>query len=163
DRVEKVYREADSYAEKADVVRLVALYLEGGTYGDANDMECLKSFDALHENGVSFYAGLEDNKTTWKWNFYTCNALIGAAPKNEVIEHCLKNIKTKTEGGHILERTGPALLSEGIKKALDGPNKERILVLPCSYIYPLPFSENAGRLAKEHVLSHYVEPETLAV
>jgi hypothetical protein len=161
--VEQVYAEADTYAEKADVARLVALFLKGGVYGDANDMECLRSFRQLHRNGVTFYAGLEDNKTTWKWNFYLCNALMGAAPKHEVIEHCLLNLKPLSSGEHILERTGPVVLSEGCKKALDGKNKDGILVLPCSYIYPLPFSEDAGKLSREYVHSNYVEPETLAI
>lgn len=160
---ERVYHEADTFAENADVVRLIVLFLDGGVYSDANDLECLKSFDDLHENGISFYACLEDNKKSWKWIFYACNALIGAAPRHEIIEYCLRNIKPKSQGNKITERTGPVLLSEGCKKALLGKNSESILILPCSYVYPLPFSEDACKLSREYVHSHYVEPETLAV
>jgi mannosyltransferase OCH1-like enzyme len=168
---------AKSWAEAVDIWRLEILYNEGGIYSDV-DVVSFRSFNELIASGATFFAGQETNKLYTKKSqpLYLCNALMGAAKGSSVIKDCIDNITPRSRSKFpsnprkdILTRTGPILLSNACREALKGPEKDKILVLPCSYIYPLPWymgvkeDYKKEKLTQEVIRNNYIDPETLTV
>ncbi len=94
------------WAYAADYVRLYALYHEGGIYLDT-DVMVYKSFDNLLDNKV--FIGKEDALSQLplecRWANYLSSHCMGAEPKSEFIEDCLRYF----EGRHFVLSTDEAL------------------------------------------------------
>ena len=58
----RAFDEAKNYGEKSDILRYEIIERFGGLYADT-DMECVASFDSLHDSGVQFYAGWSNTGT----------------------------------------------------------------------------------------------------
>jgi hypothetical protein len=78
-----------------------------------------------------------------------------------VIKYCIENLKSKKEAPEvgIIKRTGPGLISLACQSVLRS-GQELVLILPSSYIYPLPWKQRATN--EEEVLN-YVSPDSLAI
>jgi len=154
-----VFEQAESWAEKADVLRLDILYQFGGIYSDV-DVLCLRSFHDLIVQGVTFFSSFELNYTSRHYGkaFYVGTAVMGASKGSSLMKSCLKLCQTQLEapGIGILKRTGPCLISRVCEIALR-EEEENILILPCSYLYPFPW-ENRNEKSQE-----FIAPESLAI
>lgn len=159
---------ADSWAEKADILRYEILYQEGGIYADV-DFICLKSFNDLIGNQLTFFTGQEINRigSRDKIPLYVANGLMGAEKGSKIIAQCMENIKTQDEAPNdpVFYRTGPVLLTRVCHDAISKGEGENLLVLPCSYFYPFPHFNNLShlRLSPEQIKNSYIRPESMAV
>lgn len=140
-RTQVAFKIAKTWAEKADLLRLEVLYQFGGIYSDT-DVICLNFFHDLLVQDITFFSCFELNYINQYYGeaFYIGTAVMGAAKGCLVIKHCLDRFKTHQEApdAGILRRTGPGLVSRSCKATLLDP-EENILILPCSYLYPLPY------------------------
>ncbi len=159
--------DAKSYGEQADILRYEILYQFGGLYSDV-DIICLHSFNDLISNDLTFFGGQETNHITKGWcNLHICNALIGVNKGNPILKWCIDHLETQTEDTFakgIIYRTGPLLLTTACREYLNNKN-ENILILPCSYFYPMPFIEEFGHveLTASEILLRYISTESLAI
>lgn len=167
---------AKQWAEAADIWRCQILKKFGGIYSDT-DVVCFKSYNDLIANGLSFFVCQETNRLNPWLNYdeplYVCNAVMGASKDSSVIQYCLDNMKPRSQPiipdntrKDLLHRTGPVLVSKACTASLKDPkNKDSVLVLPCSYFYPLPWSSDLKGLKMnlDEVKAKYQETESLAV
>lgn len=160
DHLRSVFEQADSWAEKADILRLDILYQWGGIYSDI-DALCLQPFHDLIVQDITFFSCFELNYASSHYGeaFYVGTAVIGAAKGSNVLKYCLVHSKTQKEAPdlNLLKRTGPGLVSKACQASFHLP-QEHILILPCSYLYPLPWklrNENdAGFIGLESLAIH---------
>lgn len=162
EKSKKNFYSAESYAEKADILRLEVLYQFGGVYSDT-DVICLRSFHDLIASDLQFFAGIEVNYVSriTKNSLHVGTAIIGAAKDSITIQYCLDHQMGLEDAPdeHILNRTGPGLCSRAaIESLLD--LKEKILLLPVSYFYPFPFERRS--LSFDAAMAHKA-PETMAI
>jgi hypothetical protein len=159
-------RNAKCWAEAADIWRYEILYQEGGIYSDT-DVVCFKSFNDLITH-TGFFAGQETNTVYDKSPLYVCNAVIGSKKGCPVMKTCMDNLVSRSKvkpnenpRATILNRTGPILLTNSVKKTLS----DETLILPCSYVYPLPYFTDLRhkKMTQQIIRSQFVEPESLAV
>ncbi len=77
------------------------------------------------------------------------------------MKFCLENLQTALDNPNegIIKRTGPGLISRACQAVLLNKN-EKILILPCSYLYPLPWKKRD--VTSESVLE-YINSESLAI
>ena len=154
-----LYEDAQNFAEKSDILRYEILFQHGGIYSDI-DVFCLKPFDDLLTSGLSFFAGQETNQGP----LYLCNAVLGSAKGHPILHFCLENIASQSMAPNqpIFSRTGQALLT---RAAVPHLQNERLLVLPCSYFYPLPFFEDLSHKTFnfQDIQKKYLAPESMAL
>lgn len=158
---------SETFAEKADILRLEILYQFGGIYSDT-DVVCFKSFHDLITNDLTFFAGLEMNyfDKTFKHPMYKPlyigTAIMGAIKGSPVIKYCLDHYRTSQEAPteNLVMRAGPGLASRACHEAFSSLEKENILILPCSYLYPLPY-ENKWIPCEE--ILNFISSESLVV
>ena len=155
----KVFEEAATFAEKSDILRLEILYQFGGIYSDT-DVLCLKSFDSLVENSLTFFSAFELNYLSSHYgrSFYVGTAVLGASKGSCLVKECLTQAKTSAEmpGVNLIKRTGPGLVSMVCEHYLKQSN-ENILILPCSFLYPLPWKQ------RNEPFYTYITNETFAI
>jgi mannosyltransferase OCH1-like enzyme len=98
----EVYELLRQPAERADILRLEVLCLDGGVYVDA-DLECLRSIDPLLD-GVSFFLGALDSGRV-------SNAIIGSVSGHPLLMRALEDLRPRSTYGPVdREGTGPLLL-----------------------------------------------------
>lgn len=154
-----VFEQAESWAEKADVLRLDILYQFGGVYSDV-DVFCLHSFHDLIVQEITFFSCFELNYTSRHYGeaFYVGTAVMGAMKGSPIMKYCLDHCKAQKEaqGVGILKRTGPGLVSKACQLGFGNP-EEHILILPCSYLYPFPWKR------RNENSKDFISPESLAI
>lgn len=161
-RIQLAFEQAETWAEKADILRLEILYKFGGIYSDA-DVICLNSFHDLIVQDVGFLSSFELNYNSKHYGeaFFIGTAVMGAAKNSAVVKYCLDHLRSSqdapTEG--IIKRTGPGLISRACRAVLSN-KEENILILPCSYLYPLPWKK---KIVNSESVVEYVSPESLAI
>ena len=166
--VKEVYEKGKLWGEKADPLRYDILYQLGGVYADT-DMICFKSFNDLISHDVHFFSGQERNKAYGKQGqiLSICTALIGATKGHPIIKFCMDHLKSDEEAPFegTLSRTGPQLLSRAGNYGLKLEDHQQVLVLPCSYFYPLPFFDDHlhARLSTQEISEHYISPESMSM
>ncbi len=159
---------ARTWAEKSDILRYEILYQQGGIYADV-DTVCLKSFNDLVSHHVECFAGQETNRIGTKGGgaLYAANGIIGVKKESPIIRHCLEHIKIQDEAPTepIGYRTGPVLFSRALHEALNSKERDNILILPCSYFYPLPYFVNLKhtKLSVQEIMSSYIYPESMTL
>lgn len=162
EHVRQAFVEGDTWAEKADVLRLELLYKFGGIYSDA-DVVCLNSFHDLIVQDIGFFSCFELNYIGKHYGqpFFVGSAVMGAAKGSHVVRRCLEDLQTAKEAPTvgIIKRTGPGLISRSCQAVL-ASGEENILILPCSSFYALPWKKK--EVDSESVLE-YVSPESLAI
>ncbi|MFS8564205.1 MAG: hypothetical protein LVR00_07855 [Rhabdochlamydiaceae bacterium] len=158
----RCFEQADTWAEKADIVRLEVLYRFGGIYSDA-DVVCLNSFEMLTRQDIGFFSCFELNYIGKHYGepFFVGSAVMGSCKESKVIKHCIDHLRSKAEAPDegIIKRTGPGLISRACQMAL-ATDCENILILPCSYFYPLPWKNRETTTSE---VLEYVSPDTLAI
>lgn len=161
-RIKRAFEQADTWAEKADILRLEVLYKFGGVYSDA-DVVCLNAFHDLIVQDIGFFSCFEFNYIGKHYGkpFFVGSAVMGSAKNGCVVKYCLDHLLTAAEAPTlgIIKRTGPGLVSQACETILSS-KEEKILILPCSYFYPLPWKKR--EVDSESVLN-YVRPESLAI
>lgn len=161
-KMKNAFEQAITWAEKTDVLRLEVLYKFGGIYSDA-DVVCVNSFQDLIVQNIGFFSCFELNYIGKHYGepFFVGSAIMGAAKNSHVLKYCLDHLQTAEEAPTvgIIKRTGPGLISRACQNALLN-NKENILILPCSYLYPLPWKK---REVTSDSVTTYLSPETLAI
>lgn len=160
DRSKRLFDEGRNWAEKSDIFRFEILYQFGGIYADT-DVVCLKSFEDLIRKNLTFFAGLESNQVKRFGRPLVGSALIGAASKSSVIKACIDFTQSIIEAPHIHQhiRSGPGPITKASYQALE-LNQEGVLILPCSYFYPLPWEK---RLATVEEIIGNIQPESYAI
>jgi mannosyltransferase OCH1-like enzyme len=155
----KVFEEGVTFAEKSDILRLEILYQFGGIYSDT-DVLCLQAFDRLVESSITFFSSFELNYSSPHYgkSFYIGTAVLGASKGSRLIKECLMRAKTAKESPNenLIKRTGPGLVSVVCEQYLKEAN-EKILILPCSFIYPLPWKK------RNESYDTFIASETLAI
>ena len=161
-KVQLAFSQAVTWAEKADILRLELLYKFGGIYSDA-DVVCTNSFQDLIVQDVGFFSAFELNYIGKHYGepFFIGSAVMGAAKNSHVVKYCLDNLQTEEEAPTvgIIKRTGPGLISRACQAVLAN-QKENILILPCSYLYPLPWKL---RDVTSETVADFLSSETLAI
>jgi hypothetical protein len=65
----------------------------------------------------------------------------------------------------LMYRTGPVLFTKACRQCLKSQDQGKVLILPCSYFYPLPYFLNLAhkRMGLQEIASLYISPESMAV
>ncbi len=157
---ENFFKQGKNWAEKSDILRFEILYQFGGIYADT-DVVCLKSFDDLMNKGISFFAGFESNQIKRFGRPLIGSAIIGAVKNSPIIKRCLDYSQTSEDAPSIHQhiRSGPGPISKAAYEALEAGD-ETVLLLPCSYLYPLPWEK---RLVSLNEILENIRPETFAI
>lgn len=155
-----LYAEAQNWAEKSDILRFEILYQYGGVYADT-DAICLKPLDSLINSGLNFFACFEENKIKLLGRPLIGSAVIVSAKHHPILHRCIEYSFAKSEQPELKQhiRSGPGPLSKACYEVLEA-GEEDILILPCSYFYPLPW--NKRLLNFEQILEN-IRPESFAV
>jgi mannosyltransferase OCH1-like enzyme len=166
-RSKLVYESAIYFAEQSDVIRLEILNRFGGVYIDT-DAICLKSInDLISSPSITFFIGQEKNYLVNDKALGVNGALMGATKSHPIIQFCLENMIALVEAPweSILTRTGPLLITKACSHFINEGHEKEILVLPCSYFYPLPFyNENVPKkITAEEIKNQYIAKESIAV
>jgi tetratricopeptide (TPR) repeat protein len=127
--VSTAFRRATQRAQKADLLRLAVLSVEGGLYADADD-RCLASFDDLLAPGTNFVAYQEDYGTLG-------NNVLACTPRHPAIVRALfLAVEAVNRGDNDLLwlSTGPGLLSRAVAQTLSGVPPRRTMLLDRAHI-----------------------------
>ena len=157
----ELFESATNFGEKADIFRYEILYRHGGLYADT-DVECLRSFDALHQL-CDFYIGLDTLEPKFR-SPRLSNALLASIPGHPMLEFCLKSMSgegSREDHDLIQKRTGPGLVTRAFFKICDDIRYKNV-ALPSSYFYPLPAPERNGMLGGA-IKDAWVQNESFAI
>ena len=112
-------------AQKAGLIRLEALYRDGGIYLDS-DVKVFRSLDPLRM--CDGFAGWEDETTV-------PDAVLGFRAGHPAVEAMLAKARACIEGGGDAWHSGPGVTTETL------PNRPDVLVLPPGALYPFHYLE----------------------
>ncbi len=142
---QKLFDEAEDYAQQANIVRYEVLYRYGGVYVDM-DFACFAPLDHLHY-AYDFYVGIS-NEPVLVLN----NAIVASKPRHFLMKACVFEKPV-----FWTKRLGPHYLTHQFFTTVNSQTRG-VIALPCSYFYPLPFPvpENAAPLA-------FQKPESLGM
>ena len=141
-----------TWAEKANIFRYEIIERFGGVYIDT-DFECIQPLDILHIV-YEFYAGI----TTINRPSIINNAFIGARPNHPILQECIANIGKKNYGTKQTEKNGTFYFSNMlIELCKNNPcfDLNAIILLPPSYLYPLPEKKDPINAATYLILSSF--------
>lgn len=157
---ENFFKKGKNWAEKSDILRFEILYQFGGIYSDT-DVICLNSFENLVATGITFFAGFESNVVKRFGRPLIGSAIIGAEKNSPIMKRCIDFSQTAEDAPTIHQhiRSGPGPITKASYEALEA-GKTNILLLPCSYLYPLPWEK---RLATLKEVIENIRPESLAI
>jgi FkbM family methyltransferase len=127
-RLVKYLTDARSGAQRADLIRLDALYTYGGVYLDS-DVRVLQPFDHLAK-AFDFFIASEDGRNL-------TNAVIGAVPRHPAIEAIISFLEDNEPDWSLPpnQTTGPVLFSRLLRWRSD------VNVLPRETFYPHNWNE----------------------
>ena len=132
-RNQRLFDQAATPAEKADIARYELLSRFGGVYLDT-DFECLRNIEELLP-GVDVFAATEDGQ------WINC-AIIGSVAGHPLMERMIEEIAQITVRHPDLpinERTGPKRLTAVVEDLV--LNGTLVTVFPAKWFYPYHFSE----------------------
>jgi len=137
----ELYEKLPTPVLKADMIRIVILWVHGGIYADL-DMECVQPFDDLLE-GQSMVVGREDPRSS-----SIGNAIVAATPNHPFMEYILDKWRKTLldcvfrDGLGVVACTGPSMYTTEIRRWNATPGLEpwqHITIMDPEYFYPLPF------------------------
>lgn len=121
----KIYRSYEKPVQRADIFRVMIIYLKGGFYMDI-DMFCLKSLDELCDHDIVLgiekkLTPIEINPLNHAHSIRIASYMFGSKPKHSFWIDFLNDAKTKAtynieNENDILEITGPGLLTNVFHK-----------------------------------------------
>jgi inositol phosphorylceramide mannosyltransferase catalytic subunit len=130
-------------AERSDILRLEALWREGGVYLDT-DFECRRSIEPLIAGADFFAAYLKPGRVN--------NAVIGAVPGHPILDRALAELAPRTKHGYDKEAAGPLYLDRLLK---DYPE---VLIFPPAVFYPATPAERDRAVAVHHAARSWKGP-----
>ena len=151
---------ASNYAQQADILRLDLLLAVGGLYADL-DFQPFLPFDSLHGlPAVRLYCGMANTGTV-----ELGNAIIAAAPGHPLVLAALQSLEVATDADtarSIIERTGPGHWTRCVMQWMEERGGERaeedgVLVLPPSFLFPLPNSLRSLQVEEERLMFRRAE------
>jgi FkbM family methyltransferase len=127
-RLAKYRGRASTGAQRADLIRLDAVFVYGGVYLDS-DFRVLRPFDDLIKH-YDFFMGNEDGR-------YLTNALIGAAPRHPALDAAIAFLEENEPDWSLPpnETTGPVLFANLLRWRSD------VNILPRETFYPYNWNE----------------------
>lgn len=134
-RCTAIYERLRDPVERCDLLRLEAVWREGGVYVDC-DFESLKPIDELLEGRDFFLAYIGPNRVN--------HALMGATPGHEILDRALTEVQPRAFHGYDKAATGPAFFNRILE---DYP---RVEIYPAAYFYPSSDEERAEAYAIHH-------------
>lgn len=153
------YDQAETWVEKADILRYELLNLFGGIYVDI-DMLCLNpGFFHFAHQFYSFYIGIEPLEYG---PMSCCNALIAATPQHPMLKAFIHSLQTSIQqlpNHSAVERTGPKFISKIIASEFhllkDG------MIFPPTFFYPIQRGDLGELLISDK--ERFLHPETMAL
>lgn len=127
-----------NWAAMSDLMRLLAVYLEGGVYMDT-DVEVVKPLDDLR--GLSAFFGIETEEPVVN------SAVIGAEQGHPFLLECVRALLRRCDGNQPANVSGPLLVTRVLKRAGLAANSEApqrigaVTVFPRRYFYPFSYRE----------------------
>ncbi len=125
------------FANASNLVRLHALYSEGGIYFDT-DIEVIRRFDSFLNDEC--FLGFQTDKTYQNW---INNAVIGSIPKNQFIKRLYDSLLHNFDGTESASLSSPKLTTTVLKKmGLNNYGMQNIgtvKIYPKEYFYPYPW------------------------
>jgi len=120
-------------AQKAGLIRLEALYRDGGVYTDS-DVEPVRSFESLLQ--CQAFAAWEDSTTV-------PDAVLGARPQHPAWKVMIDKARASIEGGGDAWQSGPGVTTEIL------PGRDDVLLLSPGAFYEVHYLEKK-RLTEPH-------------
>ena len=153
-RLYSAFTDAESFAEKSDILHYEILYQFGGIYSDT-DVVCFKSFHDLITKEITFFAGIETNHFNRNFKdplykpLYIGAAIMGAIKGSPVIKYCLDHYRTSEEAPTVglVMRAGPGLASCACRAAFDPKRKRLFCYCPAAISIPY-LMKTSGLLVK---------------
>lgn len=124
-----LWARCDSGAQKAGLIRLEALWRDGGVYVDS-DVEPYRSLEPLLQ--LPGFAGWEDAKVV-------PDAVLGAEPGHPAVREMLDRAKAAVEAGRGAWDSGPGVTTAVL------PGRSDWLLLPPGSFFPYHYSERRRR------------------
>jgi hypothetical protein len=124
-------------AQMAGLLRLEALYLQGGIWVDS-DVECYRSFEPLRS--VPCFVAWEDHRTV-------PDAIIGAEAGHAAIKACLDQATRAVLAGEDPWHSGPGVLTSLL------PGRRDVLLLPPGSLYPYHWTRKEVERGLDHKTS----------
>jgi len=150
-----LYKAANSYSAKSDIIRYEVIYRFGGVYLDM-DFECLRPFDIFH-HCCDFYAGCCYNGK----RIYSTP--LGARPGHPILKACLEELSClagKSVNGNI---TGPDLFTKAFYRVINQCT-DRCVIFPPSYFFPFTPGERFSEATSNHLrVRRRIRPESFAI
>ena len=129
------------YAYKADFMRLLILYNEGGIYSDMRTV-CTNSLNKLFPSDMQFFIAKDQPLKS------LFNGFIISIPKHEILRRAIKeiinNVKARYYGKNYLSPSGPCMLG---KVAYDDIINKKF---PHTYLGKLVYDQKLGLLIKDN-------------
>jgi len=140
-QIKNLVDKCEAFSSKSNVVRLYAVYLEGGVYADM-DIDWFRNFDELLN--VNSFASPETNKTNKElglkdfhinYSKLFCNAIFGAVTKSEWVNWQIKQLSEM-----VSEKPpwGPTLMTNAVEAF---KNTNDFQEYPSTYFYPYFWNE----------------------
>ena len=145
-RCTAIYERLRDPVERCDLLRLEAVWREGGVYVDC-DFESLRPIDPLLEGRDFFLAYIGPKRVN--------HALMGAVPGHEILDRALTEVQPRTFHGYDKESTGPAFFNRIIE---DYPDVD---IYPASHFYPSSDEERAHAYAIHHAERSWQDREAI--
>jgi len=144
------------WAKLSNLVRLQALYTEGGIYLDT-DVEVIKSFAPLLHHKCFLGFQVEEEQVDW-----VTNGVLGAQPGHQFLNRCIeltRDLFAETGRFYRSPTITTLILEEMGLKKYGLQEIEEVTVYPLEYFYPYPWtSKFSPDCIKENTYSiHYWE------
>jgi hypothetical protein len=137
-----------SPAERANILRLEALWRFGGVYVDT-DFECLRSIEPLIEDAELFISLAKPGRVN--------NALMGSVAGHPILDEALDRIRPREFFGHDKEATGTRLLDTLL---LDRPG---VTLIEPERFYPKTPEARREAYAVHDMARSWKDPELLRI
>lgn len=155
-----IFKSADNFGNKSDILRYAILYEYGGIYLDTDFLCISGNFSTLNKLSSFFGALMFDRDCT------ISNGIIGCCKNNEIIYRCLCSCSNESYSEiscpqtRTMFQTGPYLITQTIFNHLNSYGDDDIIIFPTSSFFPFPASHR--KHATEELVYSYIRPETLA-
>jgi len=130
--IKNLVDQCGAFSSKSNVVRLYAVYLEGGVYADM-DVDWVQNLDKLLN--VNAFAGRQRPGKEMKEDMF-CNAVFGAIPNSEWVKSQIEELPQLV---HLPPPWGPSLMT---RAATSFKQTEKFNDYPKYYFYPFTWMEN---------------------
>lgn len=126
------------WSRMSNLIRLQALYADGGLYLDT-DVEVVKSFNPLLDQGC--FLGFQRRERHKDW---LNNAILGSVPKHPFVKRCMDFLVQECARDKVFyvqpELTTKVLINMGLKE-YGGQKIDGVQLYPVEYFFPFAWDE----------------------